>query len=76
MKAALFCIACGHALHDVTLKRAEGRPTLLELRRAYDENEGESRPYWAGGKPGCPRCGASMFLELGRPRAAEAATVR
>jgi len=78
MRAELTCLYCGHSLGDVSVPRGH-RPTNAELRAAYAAAPDAIAPGWdAHGTPRCPRCQASLFIELTdrRPRAPRASPTR
>ena len=66
MQAALYCIFCGHELHAVEVPSATERPSLSQLRTAYDVDSSPERPWWVDGAPRCPRCRSQLFLRLAR----------
>jgi hypothetical protein len=62
LRAELYCYFCGHGLGEVLVPGTR-RPTVQQLRAAYDNVPGE-RPNWDDSdQPLCPRCGGQLFLE-------------
>src|SRR5207253_2638007 len=69
LRAELYCYFCGHGLGEVLVPTSARRPTVEQLRTAYENVRGREAPVWNDGdQPLCPRCGA-------QPRAAAAARV-
>jgi hypothetical protein len=64
LRAELYCYFCGHGLGEVLIPTSARRPTVQQLRTAYDNVGGREAPVWNDGdQPLCPRCGGQLFLE-------------
>jgi hypothetical protein len=64
LRAELYCYFCGHGLGEVLVPTSARRPTVEQLRTAYDMVRGREAPVWNDGdQPLCPRCGGQLFLE-------------
>jgi hypothetical protein len=64
LRAELYCYFCGHGLGEVLVPTSARRPTVGQLRTAYDNARGREAPVWNDGdQPLCPRCGGQLFLE-------------
>src|SRR2546430_15987131 len=64
LRAELYCYFCGHGLGEVLVPTSARRPTVEQLRTAYDNVRGREAPVWnEGDQPLCPRCGGQLFLE-------------
>src|SRR5438552_15280552 len=64
LRAELYCYFCGHGLGEVLVPTSARRPTVEQLRTAYDNVRGREAPVWNDGdQPLCPRCGGQLFLE-------------
>jgi hypothetical protein len=64
LRAELYCYFCGHGLGEVLVPTSARRPTVEQLRAAYDNVHGREVPVWNDGdQPLCPRCGGQLFLE-------------
>jgi len=64
LRAELYCYFCGHGLGEVLVATSARRPTVEQLRTAYDNAHGRETPVWNDGdQPLCPRCGGQLFLE-------------
>src|SRR2546423_7712848 len=63
LRAELYCYFCGHGLGEVLVPTSARRPTVEQLRTAYDNVRGREAPVWNDGdQPLCPRCGGPLFL--------------
>ena len=63
VRAELYCYFCGHGLGEVLVPTSARRPSVQQLRAAY-ETPGHEAPQWsAADQPLCPRCGGQLFLE-------------
>ena len=63
-RAELYCYFCGHGLGEVVVPTAARRPTVAQLRTAYENVSGREQPNWDDSdQPLCPRCGGQLFLE-------------
>jgi hypothetical protein len=63
VRAELYCYFCGHGLGEVVVPTAVRRPTVEQLRAAY-QAPGREAPSWSDAdQPLCPRCGGQLFLE-------------
>src|SRR5256885_6793044 len=63
LRAELYCYFCGHGLGEVLVPTSARRPTVEQLRTAYDNVRGREAPVWNDGdQPLCPRCGGQLFL--------------
>ena len=64
LRAELYCCFCGHGLGEVLIPTSARRPTVDQLRTAYENQRGREHPVWSDGdQPLCPRCGGQLFLE-------------
>src|SRR5437879_3848815 len=64
LRAELYCYFCGHGLGEVLVPTSARRPTVEQLRTAYENVRGREAPVWnEGDQPLCPRCGGQLFLE-------------
>ncbi len=68
LRAELYCYFCGHGLGEVVVPTAARRPTVEQLRAAYEAaavaGPGRETPVWdESSQPLCPRCGGQLFLE-------------
>lgn len=63
VRAELYCYFCGHGLGEVIVPGAVRKPSVEQLRAAYDR-PGREAPAWSDAEqPLCPRCGGQLFLE-------------
>ncbi len=63
-RAELYCYFCGHGLGEVLVPARTRRPTVAQLRVAYQNARRREVPVWGEGEqPLCPRCGGQLFLE-------------
>jgi len=64
LRAELYCYFCGHGLGEVLVPTSARRPTIEQLRAAYERTTGREQPNWdEAEQPLCPRCGGQLFLE-------------
>ena len=64
LRAELYCYFCGHGLGEVLVATSARRPTVEQLRAAYESVGSREAPVWKDGdQPLCPRCGGQLFLE-------------
>jgi hypothetical protein len=64
LRAELYCYFCGHGLGEVLVPTSARRPTVQQLRAAYERTAGQEQPNWdETEQPLCPRCGGQLFLE-------------
>ena len=64
LRAELYCYFCGHGLGEVLVPTSARRPTVEQLRAAYERTGGREQPNWdEAEQPLCPRCGGQLFLE-------------
>ncbi|MBM4420251.1 MAG: hypothetical protein FJ034_01410 [Chloroflexi bacterium] len=66
LRAELYCYFCGHGYGEVLIPARGRRPSVEQLRAAYEQLGREERPVWddaEGGQPLCPRCNGQLFLE-------------
>jgi len=46
LRAELYCYFCGHGLGEVLVPTSARRPTVEQLRTAYDSVRGREAPVW------------------------------
>ena len=63
LRAELYCYFCGHGLGEVLVPTSARRPTVQQLRAAYENVRGEHPNWDESDQPLCPRCGGQLFLE-------------